>query len=54
MLRAIVVDTFMVDSDVGEMFLNFMLEERCARFAGVDITLYVKEGKVHQRESGIW
>jgi hypothetical protein len=27
------------------MFLNFMLEERCARLAGVDLTHYVQRGE---------
>jgi hypothetical protein len=39
--RALEVGTFMGDSDIGEMFLNFMLEENCACFAGVDLTHYV-------------
>jgi hypothetical protein len=32
-------------SDIGEMFLNFMLEERCARLVGVHLTHYVKKGE---------
>jgi hypothetical protein len=28
LLRALEIYTFMADSDIGEMFLNFMLEER--------------------------
>jgi hypothetical protein len=39
--RALEVGTFMGDSDIGEMFLNFMLEENCAFLAGVDLTHYV-------------
>jgi hypothetical protein len=27
------------------MFLNFMLEERCAMLAGVDLTHYVEKGE---------
>jgi hypothetical protein len=45
LLRALELDTFMADSDIGEMFLNFMLEERCARLAGVDLTHYVERGE---------
>jgi hypothetical protein len=45
LLRVLEIDTFMADSDIGEMFLNFMLEERCARLAGVDLTHYVQMGK---------
>jgi hypothetical protein len=45
LLRALELDTFMVDSDIGNMFLNFMLEERCARLARVDLTHYVERGE---------
>jgi hypothetical protein len=44
--RALEVGMFMADSDIGEMFLNFMLEERCAFFAGVDLTHYVPKGEL--------
>jgi hypothetical protein len=53
LLRALELDTFMADSDIGELFLNFMLEERCARLAGVDLTHCVEmgegalKGKIH-------
>jgi hypothetical protein len=30
----------MADSDIGETFLNFSLEERCACLAGVDLNHY--------------
>jgi hypothetical protein len=52
-LRALELDTFMADSDIGEMFLNFMLEERCTKLTGVYLTHYVErgegalEGKIH-------
>jgi hypothetical protein len=45
LLRALELDTFMTDSDIGEMFLNFMLEERCARLVGVDLTHYAERGE---------
>jgi hypothetical protein len=35
----------MEESDIGEIFLNFMLKERCARLAGVDLTHYVEKGE---------
>jgi hypothetical protein len=35
----------MADSYIGDMFLNFMLEEICAMLAGVDLTHYVKNGE---------
>jgi hypothetical protein len=43
--RALKIETFMADSDIREMFLNFILEEICARLAGVDLTHYVQRGE---------
>lgn len=37
-LQAIDVGTFMVDCDISEMFLNFMLDPEIRPFAGVDLT----------------
>jgi hypothetical protein len=37
--------TFMGASDIGEMFLNFMLEENCACLEGVDLTHYMPKGE---------
>jgi hypothetical protein len=37
-LRAVDVGTFMADCDIGEMFLNFMLDPDIRPFAGVDLT----------------
>jgi hypothetical protein len=45
LLRSLELYTFKADSDIGEMFLSFMLEERCARLAGVDLTHYVEKGE---------
>jgi hypothetical protein len=45
LLRALELDTFMADSYIGEMFLNLMLKERCARLAGVDLPHYVEKGE---------
>jgi hypothetical protein len=42
--RALEVGTFMGDSDIGEMFFKFMLEENCACLAGVDLAHYVPKG----------
>jgi hypothetical protein len=39
------MDTFMADSDIGEMFLDFVLEERCARLVGVYLTHHVEKGE---------
>jgi hypothetical protein len=43
LLRALELNTYMADSDIGEIFLNFILEERCARLAGVDLIHYVEK-----------
>jgi hypothetical protein len=37
-LRAVDVGTYMADCDIGEMFLNFMLDVDLREFAGVDLT----------------
>jgi hypothetical protein len=34
----------MADLDIGEMFLNFILEARCAQLAGVYLTNYLLKG----------
>ena len=45
-LRAVEAGTFMADCDVGEMFLNFMLEPVIRSHAGVDISkLFPDEGE---------
>jgi hypothetical protein len=56
LLRALELDTFMADSDIGERFLNFMLEERCARLAGVDLTHYVErvKGAIEGKRNLVW
>jgi hypothetical protein len=35
----------MKDSEIGMMFLNFMLEDRCVRMAAVYLTHYVEKGE---------
>ncbi len=48
-LRAVEAGTWLADIDLGEMFLNFLLDERLRAYAGVDVSLYfpelLKEGK---------
>jgi hypothetical protein len=36
----------MGDSDIGEMFLNLMLEENCACLVVVDLTHYILKGEL--------
>lgn len=43
LLRAVEPGTYMCDTDVGEMFLNFMLHEEVKTLCGVDFTLYYPE-----------
>ena len=48
-LRAVEEGTFMGDCDIGDMFLNFMLDEKIRPYAGVDLTeLFAEEsnGKI--------
>ena len=42
-LRSVVAGMFMTDYDVGEMFLNFMLEPELRPYAGVDLTCLFPE-----------
>ena len=55
-LRSVGVGTFMTDCDVGEMFLNFMLEPKLRPFAGVDLTCLFPEevSAEHQLIQGCW
>jgi hypothetical protein len=43
LLRAVHPNTWMADTDLGEMFLNFVLHERLRELAGVDVTHYREE-----------
>ena len=44
-LRVVEAGTFMADYDVGEMFLNFMLEPAIRSHVGVDLSkLFSDEG----------
>jgi hypothetical protein len=45
--------TFMVDVDIGEMFLNFFLDPLIRQFAGVDFTKFYPEGLV-EIKNVIW
>jgi hypothetical protein len=40
LLRAVHPNTWMADTDLGEMFLNFVLHESLRELAGVDVTHY--------------
>ena len=42
-LRAVDTTTWMGDNDLGEMFLNFMLDEKTQDLCGVDVTPYFEE-----------
>jgi hypothetical protein len=43
LLRAVHPNTWMADTDLGEMFLNFVLHESLRELAGVDVTHYREE-----------
>ena len=47
-LRGMNPGTFMVDCDLGEIFLNFMLDVDMRPFAGVDLTKYFPEEVLKQ------
>jgi hypothetical protein len=44
-LRAVEENTFMVDLDIGEMFLNFILHKDLLALAGVDLSHYFEDEK---------
>jgi hypothetical protein len=44
LLRSVHPGTWMADTDLGKMFLNFVLHESLRELAGVDITHYLEEG----------
>jgi hypothetical protein len=43
LLRALEEGTFMLDLDIADFFLNFMLEAKCQRLAGLELTHYIKK-----------
>lgn len=42
-LRSVEIGTWLADEDLGEMFLNFLLDLRLRGYTGVDITIYFPE-----------
>jgi hypothetical protein len=52
LLRAVHPDTWMADTDLGEMFLNFVLHESLRELAGVDVTKY--RSKEEGQEGVCW
>ncbi len=52
-LRAVEAETWLADIDLGEMFLNFMLDERLQAYAGVDLTMYL-EDRLKEGKDTVW
>jgi hypothetical protein len=52
-MRIVEPGTFMVDVDIGEMFLNFFLDSRIQRFVGVLVTNFYPE-KLDETKKVIW
>ena len=52
-LRAVNPGTFMGDCDLGEMFLNFMLDEDIRPYAGVDLTSIFPE-EIAEGDEKLW
>jgi hypothetical protein len=42
-VRALEEGTFMSNLDIAEMFFNFVLEAKCQRLAGVELTHYIEK-----------
>ena len=43
LLRGTGPETWMVDLDIGDMFLNFMLAEEARQLVGIDLTPFFQE-----------
>ena len=54
LLRSTSPSTWMVDLDIGEQFLNFMLEEEASQYVGVDLTQVFDEELVGTAKRVIW
>jgi hypothetical protein len=52
-MRIVVPGTFMAYADIGEMFLNFFLDPRIRRFAGMDFTKFYPE-ELDEIKKFIW
>lgn len=53
LLRGTGPNTWMVDLDIGEMFLNFMLDEHSRELVGVDITQFFTEEMTEDQKT-LW
>jgi hypothetical protein len=53
LLRATSPDTWMVDLDIGDMFLNFMLDENTREMVSVDLTPFFPE-ELHEGIKVLW
>jgi hypothetical protein len=54
MLRALEYGTYMGKIDIGEIFLNFILEARCSYLDGVDLTTYIEQLCGEPRHCARW
>jgi len=54
-LRFVGVETYLGDTDIGDMFHNFVLHERVQKSAGIDVTPFFPEELTRKRElKAIW
>ena len=54
LLRSTSPSTWMVDLDIGEQFLNFMLDEEASQYVGVDLTQLLEEELADSSRRVIW
>ncbi len=52
-MRTVEAGTWMSDIDLGEMFINFPLDEALRAYAGVDVTMYFPE-LLHEGKDTVW
>ena len=53
-LRAVEAGYYMGDLDIGEMFLNFILDEEIQQYAGVDLTPYFPDELTTRKIKVLW
>ena len=53
LIRGTSPDTWMVDLDIGDMFLNFMLHEEAQQYVGIDVTLLFPEEMTSEQKT-LW
>ncbi len=54
LVRALDKDSWMIDRDIGDMFLNFQLHESVVPFTDVDLSSLYAEGNEVEPRWAVW